>query len=511
MTRRVSGEHLFAGKWFARIGGSVISVGGSPEQVFIAARASRSKEKIILSYIPQSALMSIPSILNEIALILADHQGIYLVGGAVRDALLGATINDIDLCVFSDTQKIARTLANALQAPLYTLDAERQAYRLITRRVKAPPLYIDISRGRGQSLDEDLTGRDFTINAIAVDIQVPQRLIDPLGGAQDLVAKRLRTCSQLSMQDDPVRTIRAARLAADLQLRIEKDTMEQIVASREHLQDISPERRRDELFKGLVEKPATFIRLLHMLGLAEHMSSALQMDAVSWEDRLARLRLLERLLLLFQGKGIIEQNIWSGVITSVLGEAIDLLLYESKERLQQDRPRVTLWALACLSGDDEGKLALLADDLVLTNGEKQSLLGAMHGMRWLQDLSRTNKSLNDREVYQFYHAAGFGGLDAVVLWMISSFLQEGGRLVATPPVEQLRVCRRLLDAWKYERGAVITPQLFINGHDAQRILGIPPGAVLGRLLEGMREEQAAGTIKNRVEAEAWARAWWNKQ
>lgn len=511
MIRQVRGEHPFAGKWFARVGSSIVSVGGSPEQVYIAARASRTKEKIILSHIPQSTLMPFPSILNEIANVLAKDQDVYLVGGAVRDALLGQTGNDIDLCVFADAQKIARKLANALRADLYTLDAERQAYRIITESEGEGPLYIDITRGRGQSLDEDLAGRDFTINAIAVDIQVPQRLIDPLGGAQDLAAKKLRTCSQFSLQTDPVRSIRAARLAADLQLQVEKDTLEQVVASRTHLQDVSPERRRDEIMKGLQEKPATFIRLLHMLGLAAHVSSALQMNTPDWEDRLARLRLLERLLILFQNSGDREQNIWSGVITSELGQAGQVLLLESRQRLQQDRPRAALWALACLSGGDENRMAVLAEDLVLANVEKQSLAGAMHAMEWLRERSPVSIEFSDREVYQFFRAAGPGGLDALMLWMIDSFLQKDGHLVAAPPVEQLRICRRLLDAWQHERGTIISPEVYINGHDAQHILGIPPGAELGQLLNAMREEQAAGTIKDRAGAEVWARAWWKSR
>ena len=78
-------------------------------------------------------------------------------------------------------------------------------------------------------------------------------------------------------------------------------------------------------------------------------------------------------------------------------------------------------------------------------------------------------------------------------------------------MEQLRICRRLLDAWQHERGTIISPEVYINGHDAQQILGIPPGAELGRLLEVMREEQAAGTIKDRAGAEAWARAWWKSR
>jgi tRNA nucleotidyltransferase/poly(A) polymerase len=510
-SRPEGGEHPLAGRWFARVGNSIVAVGGSPDQVFISARASRTKEKIILSHIPRGENMPFPTILNQIGRILENTPAVYLVGGAVRDALLGETGSDLDLVVFSDAQTIARRLANELRADIYTLDTERQAYRLILRREEQGPLYIDITRGRGHSLDEDLAARDFSINAIAVDIQMPQRLIDPLGGAQELAAKKLIACGPAALRTDPVRCVRAARLAAQLKLQIEKETLEQITSARIHLKDVSPERRRDEVMKGLLYEPAVFFRLLRMLGVAGELSPALRLDAAAWEDRLARLRLLERLLALFKEKGSREQNIWSGVITAELGDCGQYLVEAAAQRLQQDRERRALWAAACLAGRELETLDTLAGDLVLTNSERQVLDGAARGMGWLRKYTASGQNLDRREIYRYFRTAGAGGLDGIVIWLVDAFLREDGHLVDAPPVAQLRVSRRLLEAWRMEQETIISPQPLIDGHDAQRLLGIAPGAELGRLLEALREEQAVGVIKNRAEAEAWAREWWQRE
>jgi poly(A) polymerase len=213
-------------------------------------------------------------ILSQIAAALPVHVDIYLVGGAVRDALLGRESHDLDFSLAGDTLKIARFLANELGGAYFTLDQERQYGRIVldvagqvsgTRRIK-----LDFTTFQGGTLENDLHSRDFTLNAMALDVRQPHKLIDPLGGAGDLVAKRLRVCSKNSLLNDPVRILRAVRQALDFNLKILPETTRLMREAASELEKISPERLRDELFRLLDgHHPNIGIEILDRVGALE--------------------------------------------------------------------------------------------------------------------------------------------------------------------------------------------------------------------------------------------------
>ncbi len=218
----------YTGRWIARIGSRIICQGGSPSQVFAGAKSIRGKESIILSYLPNTDIMLLPPIFYQIQQILAEEPGVFLVGGAIRNVLLGQEINDLDFAVSGNTGKIARRVCNLLHTDFYTLDSSRETYRLILQTNNGKRLYVDFSKMRGATIDADLTSRDFTINAMAVNLNDPLKLIDPLGGAIDLQGKIVRACSPQSIADDPIRILRAIRFAAEGGYKIAEDTKKNI-------------------------------------------------------------------------------------------------------------------------------------------------------------------------------------------------------------------------------------------------------------------------------------------
>ncbi len=120
---------------------------------------------------------------------------------------------------------------------------------------------------RGMNIDSDLLARDFTINAMAVNLNDPQKLIDPLGGAQDLREKKIKACSPKSIMDDPIRILRAIRFAAEGGYKIEDETRRQLKTGVLLLRSTSPERIRDELFKILkLDQLPVALRALDWLG-----------------------------------------------------------------------------------------------------------------------------------------------------------------------------------------------------------------------------------------------------
>ncbi|MEU4677199.1 CCA tRNA nucleotidyltransferase [Micromonospora sp. NPDC023737] len=209
----------------------------------------------------------------------AGHE-LHLVGGSVRDALLGRLGEDLDFCTDAhpdETLRIVKGWAEAVWETgreFGTIGAQRDGLRLEITTFRAEA-YDQVSRNPvveyGTSLVEDLKRRDFTINAMAVSLP-EHRFTDPHGGLDDLAAKVIRTPAspQESFRDDPLRMLRAARFAAQLRFAVHPDVRAAMVAMAADLDRITAERIRDEFTKLLCgADPITGLRLLVDTGLAE--------------------------------------------------------------------------------------------------------------------------------------------------------------------------------------------------------------------------------------------------
>jgi len=153
-------------------------------------------------------------LLQRIASRLPGDHTIYLVGGAIRDALLNRPFYDLDFVTPDNALKIGRQVANELGGAYFPLDTRRKVARIVfiggdqSAGRSGKLTRVDFSTFQGEDLTADLKGRDFTINAIAAQIYRLEALIDPLGGVTDLISKRLVACSPTALVDDPVRVLR---------------------------------------------------------------------------------------------------------------------------------------------------------------------------------------------------------------------------------------------------------------------------------------------------------------
>ena len=137
------------------------------------------------------------------------HDG-YLVGGCVRDFLLSGKLSEDRDISIKDAENFAKKLAEEFDATFITLDEENKIYRVV---LKDRENYLDISELQGNSIEDDLSRRDFTINAIAYDLKT-DRIIDTTGGQKDLKQKTLRHIKEENFIDDPLRILRAYRFIA---------------------------------------------------------------------------------------------------------------------------------------------------------------------------------------------------------------------------------------------------------------------------------------------------------
>ena len=184
----------------------------------------------------------------------AEVDPVYVVGGVVRDALLGHSkgLTDLDVIVVDQANRVARRVADRLGWAYYALDAERDVARLVFTASKTP-LVCDVAAMRGGDLTTDLQARDFTVNAMAMRWRrnAATELVDLANGRHDLAARELRRVTPWGMADDPVRLLRAVRLAVQLDFTIETETLLQMLRLGDALRLVSPERVRDELWKML--------------------------------------------------------------------------------------------------------------------------------------------------------------------------------------------------------------------------------------------------------------------
>ncbi len=228
------------------------------------------KEKIEVRYIAVDPIGGFGALIDRVTDITKDEQT-YLVGGAVRDRLLGSSSHDFDFAAPKNAIGLARRVADALSADFFVLDEAFDAARVIVRGQDDTRDVLDFSGFRGRDLPADLAGRDFTINALAYDLR-KKTVIDPLGGGDDLRARTIRACRDTSMRDDPVRILRAVRFAAALGFKIEANTRQSMKESVGLLPRISAERQRDELlriFGG--PRPDASLRALEILGVFPYL------------------------------------------------------------------------------------------------------------------------------------------------------------------------------------------------------------------------------------------------
>lgn len=186
----------------------------------------------------------------------ARRAELFLVGGTVRELALGGASPDIDLAVSRQTLELAKAAARALGGAYVLLDEGER-----TARVVAGPTILDLAEFRGPDLTADLQGRDFTINALALDLAAllagrPPELIDPLGGRADLAAGQIRMVAAKNLADDPLRLLRAYRFAATHGFTVTPETEAAIQSLAPALGRVAGERVHHELMQLLASPRA---------------------------------------------------------------------------------------------------------------------------------------------------------------------------------------------------------------------------------------------------------------
>jgi putative nucleotidyltransferase with HDIG domain len=508
---------------------------------------------------PMNQITRLPEIVQRVKAALPQDQEIYLVGGAVRDLLRGRQVKDFDFLVpeikagelggkgAGGTKQgilLGRKVANALKADFYMLDQERGAGRVILKD-SGWRTTLDFISMVGE-VDEDLMARDVSINAMAIDLRNPNALLDPCGGASDLIAKRVKACSPSSFSSDAVRIIRAVRMAAAFGMRIEPETRNLMKDGVKGLERVSPERLRDEFLKLLeVPKAGTSIRALDMLGALEVMFPEIkplrELEQPSphafdvWNHILQVLKRLDAALELLSASVSAEgaSDMQSGWIFQKLGRYRTQIHEHLQEELVPDHSRLALLYFAAMFHDvgkagtqsrDENrrlhfydhekvgaeKAAERGQALHLSNDEIEVLetVVRFHGRPYM--LTKEGQPPSRRAIYRFFRDTGSTGIEICLMSLVDFMGKYDAQVPQTELENHLETLRTLLEAFFEHADEQVSPPILVDGEDLMRELGLTPGPKIGELLEAVREAQAAGEVQDKEGALELARTLLHK-
>lgn len=169
----------------------------------------------------------------------------YLVGGSVRDLLLHRELKDLDFAIEGDSIKLAKEFSKIIDGTFVLLDEDFDIGRIVKNDIT-----IDFSKLRGDSIDSDLNDRDFTINAIALNL-ASKKILDPFEGFKDLECKIIRMVKEENLRNDPLRILRAYRFHAILGFEIEEETRSALRRNSHLIKSTARERIKEELWKIL--------------------------------------------------------------------------------------------------------------------------------------------------------------------------------------------------------------------------------------------------------------------
>lgn len=490
--------------------------------------------------------MNTAEVLQAVSRLATPDAPIYLVGGAVRDYLLHRNLHDLDFTLSGDTRRIARSAADALNGAFYPLDEERGTYRVIVPLGGDEKLTLDFASLRGDTLEADLRARDFTVNAMAFDLARPEMVIDPCAGQKDLEERRLRACGPQSLTDDPVRALRAVRFMATNQFEIDEDVLRQARKAAGLLKRVSNERVRDEIFRILNEDHVVqSMRWLDRLGLLEAslpellglkgLQQSLPHVYDGWEHTLEVVDHLETLW------KVLVVGAPAGPKAGPYVKAVVDWLGRYQERFKEyyalgytpDRSCRSLVMFAALYHDSAKPLTRTVDPdgrirffkheergtrlastrlhkLALSSDEIARIDAAVAGHMRIHHLVDAQQEPGSRAVYHFHRDTGRASVDICLLSLADVWGTYAQNLSMERWMGEVKMCWVMLEAlWERREQAVAPPRL-ISGSDLIQEFGLPPGPIIGRILETVREAQATGDVKDREGAILLARQYLNK-
>lgn len=441
----------------------------------------------------------------------------WLVGGAVRDRLLGRPVFDFDVVLAGSAEEVARAVARGAGGAVFALSDAFGAWR-VTGPGRA--WQLDLMALEGDSIETDLGRRDFTVNAIAEPLAGGDP-VDPFGGRDDLDAGRLRAVSDEAIAADPLRALRLARLACELGFAVDAGTAAWARSEADRLAEVAAERVFAELKRVVCADAALDgLRLMDELALTPVVLPELsELRGVDQSDY-HHLDVYDHTLAVLREAIALERE-----PETALGDSAAAAAALLSEPLADELTRGQALRFGALLHDaakprtrsvtPEGRVTFLGHDRAgadMARGALSRLRASEKLRSHVAALTRHHlrlgflvheRPLSPRAVHAYLRACEPVEADVTIL-SVADRLATRGRRADEAIAAHLELAQELLAhalAWR-EHGP---PAPLIRGHDLARALGIAPGPEIGRLLASLEEAQFAGEVSDADEAVALAR------
>lgn len=457
-------------------------------------------------------------------LILKDiHEG-YLVGGYVRDFLMGRKSTDRDI-VIKDAEEFAKELAKKYDATFITLDDENKIYRLV---LKDKVNYIDISELCGSTIEEDLLRRDFTINAIAYDLK-NDKIIDVTSGVDDIKSKYIRTIKEENFTDDPLRILRAFRFMAILGFEPDEQLLGILKKHKGLLKEPAKERIHDEVMKlfggkyaskallkmldmGILEIIFPFVEDIkkvpsnshHHLDLIYHVIETVKQIEILYEN--ADSEIQEHLNKIdFGGYPRINHLKFAGFLHDI-GKPSTWTLEDNGKTIWSvsdvaDYPKDKPYRHRFIGHDLEGEKLVkpLLKKLKFSNKQIEYISNMVHYHIYPSNVI-VSPNLDNKIMMRYIRKMGDNVIDNIFLAMSDRLSARGVDVTEEMVEANLNGLNKLL-AYYLEVKPTLKPlPKLLDGKEIMQILGINQSPLLGQIINALHEAQLNQDVNTKEEA-----------
>lgn len=444
---------------------------------------------------------------------------IWLVGGFLRDTYLkkDKDFRDFDFCVEDKTRPAVSQFAKKTSSKIIVLDQEQDSYRVIVK--KSGRIYTyDFTRMRGKDLPEDLAGRDFSINTLAVNVSdKTYQLLDYFRAGEALNRKIIKFIKKEVIRHDPLRILRAFSFMANYNFRIDKKTEQALVEYKKFLQEVSGERINEEFFK-ILSSPNAYpaIKKMSDLKIIDEVIPDVRPCRNVYHGRYHHLRVWEHSLeTLYKFEQLVNKKIRN-----------NQPVYDYfQQELAHGRKRVQIVKLACLLHDigkpaakkKKNKKTIFYAHEKIGRDLAQNIAYVLRlSFRETEVLKRLvfwhlrpgyladQRRPSERAVYRFFRDTQEDGI-AVIILSLSDWRATRG------PLTNLQRRRRhekvmlgMIDFHLREKEKKPLPKI-VDGYDIMEKFKLAPSPLIGRILKKIKEEQVLGKIKTKAQAYALAK------
>ena len=448
----------------------------------------------------------------------------WLVGGCLRDELLGRRVRDIDIALDGRPEALARGLADRFGGGVYATSDVFGSWRVVIG-----DLHIDVAALRGGPpggppdpatralrLEADLRARDVTVDSLARPLDGDD-IVDPLSGLDDLAAGRLRLCSPASLDEDPLRVLRLARLARVFELLPDAAATEAAIRAASGLSRVSGERIRDEVSALLGTRAAPLaLRDLAVWGaLAVILPEVDRLRGVEqnpyhhldvFEHTLEALTYVVGVVAQLGGRRFLTTPAEAGLpgVEPLVPVSWAVLLHDIGKpvvRIVDEQGRVIFWH------HDETGRQMVADIGRRFNFSNRFVeyCGTLVRQHLRLGFLTREQPLTRRALARYRRDVSPWVFESVVVSLCDRLATRGEKTSLTSMARHYRLARTV---WTAVSKAP-APQL-LSGDDVMELLGIEPGPAVGQALDALEEEIEAGEVTDAEGARAFLQEWWRR-